>query len=105
MPELTYRLSPTYDAGIFAIGASLNGQTSSRTRSGNYTMPGDYYVNGFVKVRPLEQLELGLNVNNLFDRLGYRGSGDVGTIVGNTGLIDNSAVNGRTITGSATFRF
>lgn len=105
MPELTYRLSPTYDAGIFAIGASLNGQTSSRTRSGNYTMPGDYYVNGFVKVRPFEHFELGLNVNNLFDRLGYRGSGDVGTIVGNTGLIDNSAVNGRTITGSATFRF
>ncbi len=105
MPSLTYRISPTYDAGIFAIGASLNGQTSSRTRSGNYTVPGDYYVNGFVKVRPLDQLELGMNVNNLFNRLGYRGSADVGTIVGNTGLIDNSAVNGRTITASVKYNF
>lgn len=107
MPRFTYRIDPRYDFGPFSVGASVNGQTASWTRSLVYRMPASTYVNGFVKLRPSEALELGLNVNNLFDRLGYRGSGDVVAVdaAHTEGLIDNSAVYGRTISASARLLF
>ncbi len=105
LPNLTYRISPSYDAGIAAIGFTIDGQTS--TWSDNFNtlkIKGQTYFNGFAKVRPFDSLELGLNVNNLFNTLGYRGNGSVFTN-GTTNIFQNSAVLGRTITASINYKF
>lgn len=103
MPEFTYRLSPTYDAGIAAAGLSLTGQTSSYADDGDtLKIPGYTLVNAFVKVRPYKGLELGLNANNLMNKLGYAGSGG---LAANGQLFDNSALTGRTITASIKYKF
>lgn len=103
MPQFTYRLSPSYDAGIAAVGFSLTGQTSSYGDDGDtLKIPGYSLVNGYVKVRPYKGLELGLNANNLFNKLAYAGTGE---LAANGQLFDNSAITGRTITASVKYKF
>ncbi len=114
-PKLTYRISPSYDTGVAAIGFTADGQTSSLTgmasASGDpgvqYNIPGQTYFNAFVKVRPYTGLELGMNVNNLFNTLGYRGNGGIvgDTIRNGAGVFDNSAMLGRTISASLKYKF
>ncbi|WP_332752593.1 TonB-dependent receptor domain-containing protein [Sphingomonas sp. RB1R13] len=105
-PSFYWVLSPSYDAGIFAIGASANGQNSTYADDTNTVrIPGQTYVNGFVKIRPIERVELGFNVNNLFNTLGYRGSGSLVTTGATTGIFQNSAVLGRTMTASIRYKF
>jgi outer membrane receptor protein involved in Fe transport len=107
LPELLYVVSPSYDAGVVAFGVSVNGQTSTRSDDFNlYTIKGSTFVNGFVTVRPVERVELGLNVNNLFDKLGFRGGGSLSPILSSTSAVfSNTALYGRTVTGSIRYRF
>ena len=107
MPKLTYRISPTYDLENYAVGFSLDGQTSAYTTSGAYfEMPGSMFVNGFAKVRWGDNIEAGVNVNNLFNTLGYRGSGSIAVNLPNSqAIFDNSAVLGRTISGNVRYNF
>jgi len=108
MPQWTYRITPTYDVDAYEVGATLNGQTSTYTCCGTYyLMPGNYFVNAFGKVRLYENLEVGVNVNNLFNTLGYRGAGypAVTGLPNNQAIFDNSAVLGRTVSGSIRYSF
>ncbi len=105
-PRLLYNIQPSYDAGIAAVGLSMSGQTSTPLDDFNtYTVRGTTFFNGFVKVRPIENVELGLNVNNLFDTLGYRGGGSIVPISATSAIFQNAAVYGRTITGSVRYKF
>ncbi|MEH3046307.1 TonB-dependent receptor domain-containing protein [Sphingomonas adhaesiva] len=107
LPDFLFVVSPSYDAGVAAFGVSVNGQTSTKTDDFNlYTVKGSTFVNGFVTVRPMERLELGLNVNNLFDKLGFRGGGSLNPILSSTSAVfNNTALYGRTVTGSIRYRF
>ncbi|WP_010183461.1 TonB-dependent receptor [Sphingomonas sp. PAMC 26605] len=106
IPQFQYNIQPSYDAGLFAIGASVDGQTNVASDNFNtYFIAGSTFVNGFIKVRPVDRLELGVNVNNLFNTLGYRTGGLGFTITPTSGLFQNSAVYGRIVTASARFRF
>lgn len=106
IPKLTYLISPSYDMGLFAVGLSASGQSSAPNDDFNlYTVRGTTFFNGFVKVRPIENLELGLNANNLFDTLGYRGGGQLLPISATSGIFQNSAVYGRTVTASIRYNF
>ncbi len=107
LPEFLYVISPSYDAGIAAFGVSVNGQTSTPSDDFNlYTITGSTFVNGFVTVRPVDRVELGLNVNNLFDKLGFRGGGSLNPVLSSTSAVfNNTALYGRTITGSIRYRF
>ena len=106
IPKLTYLISPSYDAGLFAVGLSASGQTSAPNDDFNlYTVRGTTFFNGFLKVRPVENLELGLNANNLFDTLGYRSGGQLLPISATSGIFQNSAVYGRTVTASIRYTF
>ena len=111
MPKLTWLVSPSYDAGIATVGLSASGQ-SKFLISGGYSAPGSTFVNGYVKVRPMANLELGVNANNLFDKLGYRANngslavtGPVAGLAANEAIFDNSAMLGRTITASVRYSF
>lgn len=107
LPEFLYVVSPSYDAGIVAFGVSVNGQTATPSDDFNlYTIKGSTFVNGFVTVRPIERVELGLNVNNLFDKLGFRGGGSLNPILSSTSAVfNNTALYGRTVTASVRYRF
>jgi outer membrane receptor protein involved in Fe transport len=112
MPKWTWLLSPTYDAGVAAIGLSATGQSSFYLGDMTTQAPGSTFVNGFVKVRPMARLEIGFNVNNLFNKLGFRANngslavtGPVTGLAANQAIFDNSAMLGRTMTASVKYRF
>lgn len=106
IPKFIFLVSPSYDMGVAAVGFSVSGQSSTPLDDFNqFTVKGSTFVNGFLKVRPIENVELGLNANNIFDTLGYRGGGSLVPISTTSAIFQNSAVYGRTVTGSIRYRF
>ena len=107
IPKFAYLISPSYDAGIAAVGFSLSGQSSIWTSDANtFKLGSSAFVNGFVKVRPIDKLEHGLNVNNLFNKIGYPGGVNVQQVLSPTSVVlDGSSVYGRTVTASVKYKF
>jgi outer membrane receptor protein involved in Fe transport len=100
IPDLSYSLSANYDfAEIASLGVTAVGQ--SGTFDGALEYPGKTIFNTNLKVMPVENLELGLNVYNLFNTYDTRGNGN-GTFGGG---ITGTPVIGRTLTGSIRFSF
>jgi outer membrane receptor protein involved in Fe transport len=100
IPDLSYSLSANYDiAEIASVGVTAVGQSS--TFDGALTYPGKTVFNTNLKITPIENLELGLNVYNLFNTYDTRGNGN-GTFGGG---ITGTPVIGRTLTGSVRFSF
>ena len=106
-PKLAYLIQPSYDAGIVAVGFSVNGQGPIWTDNANTVRLGSsHFVNGFVTVRPVPNLEIGLNANNIFNKIGYPGGANVQQRLSPTSaVLDSSAVYGRTLVGSVRFHF
>jgi outer membrane receptor protein involved in Fe transport len=104
IPDLSYSLSGNYDAGMFGIGMTAVGQSS--TLSGGLTYPGKTLFNGNISVSPIENLKVGLNAYNLFDTFDLRGNGaGLVTAAGANSVISGTPALGRTITGSVKFSF
>jgi outer membrane receptor protein involved in Fe transport len=102
--QFTYKLTPTFTADMFTVGASAIGTTSSYTQDSNQLkLPSFTQVNAFVSVRPLERLQISLNANNLFNVAGYT-EAEEGSIPGN-GIVRARSINGRTIEASVKFDF
>jgi outer membrane receptor protein involved in Fe transport len=100
IPDLSYSLSANYDFGdIASLGVTAVGQ--SGTFDGALTYPGNTIFNTNLKVTPMENLELGINVYNLFNTYDTRGNGN-GTFGGG---ITGTPVIGRTLTGSVRYSF
>ena len=78
---------------VFAVSAGLVGLTL-----------GLIYLQTSTTI-PLDNLELGLNVNNLFNTLGYRAGGSLTSLSATSGIFSNSAVTGRTMTASVRYSF
>ncbi|MDV6330654.1 TonB-dependent receptor domain-containing protein [Asticcacaulis sp. 201] len=104
LPDYTFLLSPSYTVGKVSVGVSINGQGKSYASSGQH-VDGQTFVNGVLKFRPTDGLELALNANNLFNTLGYRGSGNLLQTSATSGIFSNSAVLGRTVTASLRYTF
>jgi hypothetical protein len=106
LPTLTYTLSANYDNdGMFAAGLAATGQSSVRDDPGN-VYPGGIIFNGNVLVRPIKNLELGIQAYNLFNRLDFRGNGSNvadGTV--SPIVVTGTPVVGRTFAASAKFKF
>jgi len=109
VPSLTYRLSPSYDMGVAAFGFSLHGQNAVYANAdGTLKEPGAALVSAFVKLRPYQGLELGLNASNLFNTLAYLSRSNGTTpISGNSYILagQQGAVEGRTVTASLHYHF
>lgn len=100
IPDLSYSLSANYDVSTMAsVGVTAVGQ--SGTFDGALEYPGKTIFNSNLKVMPLDNIELGLNVYNLFNTYDTRGNGN-GTFGGG---ITGTPVIGRTLTGSVRFSF
>jgi outer membrane receptor protein involved in Fe transport len=106
IPKFQYFISPSYDVGLFAIGASVDGQTASWANDNNvYLIKESHIVNAFLKVRPVQRLELGLNVNNLFNTIAVRGGSGYLSLNQNQLLLAPTVSFGRTVEASVRFTF
>jgi outer membrane receptor protein involved in Fe transport len=105
LPDLTYTVSANYAADMFSLGLAATGQTSVRDDGGNI-YPGGTIFNGNVAVRPIKNLEIGLQAYNLFNKLDFRGNGsNVADASVNPIVLTGTPVVGRTFSASAKFSF
>lgn len=114
-PDLMYTIAPTYDFGLAAIGFTLIGQTDSYPQDDNrLKQKGSNVVSAFVRVRPVDRLEVSLNANNLFNAWDQAGRLDQGSVaelqsLGQLYGVPYAATNrvgvGRTVSISAGYRF
>ncbi len=104
IPSLTYTGLVSYDVAEKAsLGLSFNGQTSTPGGDGN-SYPGSTVFGAFVKVRPIEKLELGLDVYNLFNTYALQGAAGFVGGSGNT-LINAQPTTGRALRASVRLNF
>ena len=102
--EFIWRIAPEYSSGMFSIGASAIGTTSSYTQDSNQLkLPAFTQVNAFLAVRPIKRVQLSLNANNLFNTEGFT-EAEEGSIPAN-GIVRARSINGRTISASVKFDF
>jgi outer membrane receptor protein involved in Fe transport len=99
--DWVYQVSPSYTMGDLSLGANIVGNTDSKDNSpagpNTVTLPGFTIVNAFVSYRVLKDATISLNVNNLFDQIGYTESND--------GRGAARSVNGRTTKVSLKYTF
>jgi hypothetical protein len=105
IPDLIYTLSSEYAfKRWFSAGLTATGQTSEVDGGGN-TYPGDTTFGATLKFMPVDKLELGLQVYNLFDTFALRGNGGIADGSVTPTVLGGAPVIGRTITGSVRFSF
>jgi outer membrane receptor protein involved in Fe transport len=85
---------------------SASGQSNSYVGDNDqYQIEGQVFFNGFAKLRPYDNLEIGLNANNLLNTLGYRAVSSVVPTGPGTVIAENSAMLGRTVTATVKYKF
>jgi len=114
-PDWMYLVAPTYHFERGVVGLILRGQTETYSNDNdNLLVEGQYFVNAFARYELMDGLELGLNVNNLFNEWGQSGRLDQsdpasvatnGALIGASGLVTNRPELGRTISGSIRYTF
>ena len=99
-----FEATPQIDTKYVNVGANFIGTTSSYSQDVNsLKLPGYVLVNAFVQVRPIERVQLMLNVNNVFDKLAFAEITQ-GTIPSG-GIVLGRAYNGRTVSATARYSF
>ena len=102
--EFVFKVTPQYTTGLFTVGASAIGTTSSYTQDSNQLkLPGFTQVNAFLSVRPIERVQLSINANNLFNVKGFT-EAEEGSIPAN-GIVRARSINGRTVSAAVKFDF
>lgn len=100
--DFIYAVTPQVELEYATFGATVIGTTSSYAQDSNLLkLPAYTLVNAFVQVRPMENVQLMLNVNNLFNKLALSDS-EQGSIPA-SGVVLGRAYLGRTA--SATLRY
>ncbi|MEJ5977760.1 TonB-dependent receptor [Novosphingobium sp. PS1R-30] len=103
-PSLFGYVTPEISTDLFSIGANFYGISSRYASDTNLLkMPGYVLVNPFVQLRPVKDLTVSLNVNNLFDAKGIT-TVSAATIPANA-IGTGTVINGRTISASVRFDF
>ena len=106
IPDLSYSLAANYKVNDMAsLGMNVTGVTST-VDGGNLEYPGSAIFGANVKIIPAKNLQLGINVYNLFNTVSLLGPGNgVAVNAGANSIINASGVTGRTVTGSVKFNF
>jgi len=114
-PKIQYVISPSYDFGLARVGFSIDGQDGTwnynvyepTATSAGYInavkLTATTFINAFATVRPANNLELGVNVTNVLNTLGFR-SADNGFTPGSN-VLSTAVGLGRTITASLQYKF
>jgi outer membrane receptor protein involved in Fe transport len=102
--EFVYKVTPQYTTGLFTVGASAIGTTSSYAQDTNQLkLPGFTQVNAFLSVRPVERVQVSINANNLFDTKGFT-EAEEASIPAN-GIVRARSINGRTVSAAVRLEF
>jgi outer membrane receptor protein involved in Fe transport len=105
IPDLTYTISSNYDFGQkLTAGLTATGQTSS-IDDGGLQYPAATTFGAVLRYRPIDKLEVGMQIYNLFDKFDLRGNGGVSDGAVNPRVIGGAPAVGRTVTGSVKFSF
>ncbi len=105
LPDLIYTASANYDIGeIATVGLAVTGQTSS-IDDAQFEYPGNAIFNPSIRVYPIENLELGLQVYNVFDTFDLRGNGNVVNAGATPSVISGTPALGRTVSASVRYNF
>ncbi|MFM6831116.1 MAG: TonB-dependent receptor [Novosphingobium sp.] len=105
IPDLIYTVSANYDIGEMAtVGMAMTGQTSAIDSNG-FQYPGKAIFNPSLRIYPIKNLELGLQVYNLFDTFDLRGNGGIADAAANPVVIGGAPALGRTFSGSVRYNF
>ncbi len=100
--DFIYSVTPQVELKNATVGFNVIGTTSSFAQDTNQLkLPGYKLVNAFVQVRPVENVQLMLNVNNVFNTLALSDS-EQATIPA-SGVVLGRTYLGRTA--SATLRY
>jgi outer membrane receptor protein involved in Fe transport len=105
LPDLTYTVSASYDvADMATLGIAATGQ--SGITDGTNTYPGGMIFNSNIAFRPIQNIEVGVQAYNLFNRLDFRGNGNTVADPSVTPVVvTGTPVIGQTFTGSVKFKF
>lgn len=102
--DLIFTVTPQYETELFTIGVNAVGTTSSYAQDTNQLkLPGYALFNPFVQFRPVDRVQLSVNVNNLFDKMAF--AEITQATIPASGLVLGRAVNGRTVSASLRFDF
>jgi outer membrane receptor protein involved in Fe transport len=105
MPKMIYTVSGEYNVlDSVSIGLAATGNTSY-TDGSNANWPGSEVFTGFVRYRPVKNLELGLQGYNLFDKFDARASGGVSDASVTPAVASVGAALGRTVMGTIKLSF
>lgn len=100
--DFIYSVTPQVELKNATVGFNVIGTTSSYAQDTNQLkLPGYKLVNAFVQVRPMENVQLMLNVNNVFNQLALSDSEQAA--IPATGVVLGRTYLGRTA--SATLRY
>ena len=104
MPDLIYTVEANYDFNdLVTLGINTTGQSSVIDDAGRQ-YPGGAVFGLNVRVMPIENLELGIQGYNIFNRYDLRGSGGV-AVAGSPYVIGTGPALGRTWTASVKYNF
>lgn len=102
--EFVYKVTPQYTTGLFTLGASAIGTTSSYTQDTNQLkLPGFTQVNAFLSVRPVERVQVSINANNLFNTKGFTEAEEAS--IPTNGIVRARSINGRTLSAALKLDF
>jgi len=103
-PDLIFQATPQFEVKRFTIGTNVIGTTSSFAQDGNLLkQPGYTIVSPFVQVRPVNGVQIGLNVYNVFDKLAFVSVNSAA--IPASGVVTAQTLTGRTVTASVRFSF
>jgi outer membrane receptor protein involved in Fe transport len=104
--KLVYQLTPAVDFDIVRAGLNIVGTTKAYAQDSNELIfPGYRQVNAFINFRPLDNLEVSLNANNLFNVTGITEAEEGSITAGVNNFIRARSINGRTVSVSVAFDF
>ncbi len=104
MPTLSYTVQASYDFGeMVSVGANMTGQSAILDDAGR-SYPGGAVIGVDLRVRPVANLELGIQGYNVFNRYDLRGSGGL-AVAGSPAVIGTGPALGRTWTASIKYSF
>ena len=104
--ELVYQITPAIELETARFGLNLIGTTSSYAQDNNQLVfPAYTQVNAFVNFRPVDNIELSLNANNLFNTVGITEAEEGAITAGVNNYIRARSINGRTISASVRYDF
>ncbi len=104
--DFVYQITPALDFDVARVGLNLVGTTKAYAQDSNELIfPAYTQVNAFVNFRPVENIELSLNANNLLNTKGITEAEEGSITAGVDNYIRARSINGRTVSASVRFDF